>query len=59
MASRGIFPSLSGVDDAVLGRFAEVLGDREWRLNHLYWVESKMVKGGDKVVRFRMNRVQR
>ena len=29
MASRGIFPSLSGVDDAVLGRFAEVLGDRE------------------------------
>lgn len=47
------------MDDAVLGRFAEVLGDREWRLNHLYWVESKMVKGGDKVVRFRMNRVQR
>lgn len=59
MASRVFFPPINGMDDAVLGRFAEVLGDREWRLNHLYWVESKMVKGGDKVVRFRMNRVQR
>lgn len=49
---------LSGMNDAVLSKFAGVLGDREWRLNHLYWVESKMVKGGDKVVRFRLNRVQ-
>lgn len=46
------------MDDEVLRRFAGVLGDREWRLNHLYWVESKMVKKGDKVVRFRMNDVQ-
>ena len=38
MASRGFFPPINGMDDAVLGRFAEVLGDREWRLNHLYWV---------------------
>ena len=35
---------LSGMNDAVLSKFAGVLGDREWRLNHLYWVESKMVK---------------
>ena len=33
MASRGFFPPINGMDDAVLGRFAEVLGDREWRLN--------------------------
>lgn len=46
------------MDEEVLKRFAGVLGDRAWRLDHFYWVESKMVQDGNKVVRFRRNEVQ-
>lgn len=46
------------MDEEVLKRFVGVLGDRAWRLDHFYWVESKMVQDGNKVVRFRRNEVQ-
>lgn len=53
----GVLPDV--LDEEVLRRFAGVIGDRAWRLDHFYWIESKAVKGGDKVVRFKMNAVQR
>lgn len=49
---RGV--ELSGRERSVLEAFSRMLGDREWRLNHLYWIEDK----NGRRVRFRMNWAQ-